>query len=147
MVETALIIKLSIQTRGNFTVNNYVSVLNSIFTLLVTTYTLVSVIQSRQSLLCWYRLIHTVTITPSIRHNSSIVITASPNTPLLCRRSYVIERCTGSFHSYILKYGSSIVSSGPLTEFRQRIPASPYPSNITVSGLPTSGVTNFSNIE
>ena len=126
---------------GNFTVNNYVSGSNIPVTPAgATTYTLVSVIQSDNPCCVGTGNTGTVTITPSPTPIAPIVITASPSTPLCAGDPTLLNVAQAPSTPTFSNTAPVLISSGPLTGTAAG-PASPYPSNITVSGLPTSGVT------
>ena len=127
---------------GNFTVNNYVS--GSIFCYTSWSYNLYTGIccSVRQSMPgAGTGNTGTVTITPSATSIAPIVLRPARTAPL----------CAGDPHYWMLRRQPStptfsntapvLISSGPLTGTVVAGVASPYPSNITVSGLPTSGVT------
>lgn len=126
---------------GNFTVNNYVSGSNIPVTPAgATTYTLVSVIQSDNPCCIGTGNTGTVTITPSATTTPGLVITASPSGPLCAGDPTLLNVALAPSTPTFSNPATVYISSGPLTSTAAGV-ATPYPSNITVSGLPTSGVT------
>ncbi len=126
---------------GNFTVNNYVSGSNIPVTPAgATTYTLVSVVQSDNPCCIGSGNTGTVTITPSATPTPGLVITASPSGPLCAGDPTLLNVALAPSTPVFSNTAPVLISSGPLTGTASG-PASPYPSNITVSGLPTSGAT------
>ncbi len=126
---------------GNFTVNNYVSGSNIPVTPAgPVTYTLVSVVQSNNPCCVGTGNTGTVTITPTATPIAPIVITANPNGPLCAGDPTLLNVAQAPSAPLFSNTAPILISSGPLTGTAAGV-ASPYPSNLAVSGLPTSGVT------
>lgn len=130
---TAYNVTINAAPGGNFTVNNYVSGSNIPVTPTgATTYTLVSVVQADNPCCVGTGNTGTVTITPSATVTPPIMIVANPSGPL-CQGDPTLLSVSGapSQPTFSNPAPITIPSSGP---------GSIYPSNITVSGLPTTGV-------
>ena len=123
------------------TVTGYVSGSNIPVTPSVTTtYNLVSVVAEDNCTCVGTGNSGTPTITVSPTTIAPITINASPNGPLCAGSPTLLSVAqapsTPAFSSAV----PVLISFGPLTGTAAG-PASPYPSTLTVSGLPTSGVT------